>query len=148
MSNSIDLTRAALVQRFVDQWDAAPTLPPEDLPARRIQLPNKKMERGTSKPYGRLSVAFSGRQNAAVGGARVRIRGILYLQVFVPEGSGTRVLTCAGDTFASIFDNRALLHLSGSGTVDCAAMDIFATGLRDGYEQMTFGIPFYSDENR
>jgi len=148
MSNAgiIDRTRAALVKRFRDTWGTAS--PPAALPLVAFEMPNKKFARPDGKPWGRLSIVFSGRENAAVGGLRVRIRGMLYVQVFTPEGDGTKVLTDAGDALAAVFDNVTIPHATGPGNVVCQAVDISATGSREGYEQMTYAVPFYSDDNR
>jgi hypothetical protein len=143
---AIDKTRAALVKHFVDSWPTSGH--PEKLGVTRVELPNQKFDRGTNKPWGRLSVRFAGRENAAIGATKIRTTGILYFQFFTPEGTGTKILTDAGDALASIFDNRTLSHITGTGKVVCRAVNIFETGSRDGYEQMTYGIDFYSDDNR
>lgn len=145
MAGTIDKTRAALVAKFLDGWSA---VAPAAIPVEKVEMPNRKFDRGTSKTWARLSVRFTGRENAAIGGAKRRTRGILYLQAFVPEGSGTKALTDAGDAFAAVFDNATIPHASGGGHVVCSAMNIHETGNREGYEQMTFGVSFYSDDNR
>jgi hypothetical protein len=147
MAGQIEKTRAAIVGRFVDMWPTAANRP-TTLPLDRVELPNKKKSRGESKPHARISIGWTGRVNAAIGGAKIRVSGLLYLQVFVPEGAGTKDLTDAGDALAAIFDNQTFPHLSGDGNVVCSAVVPHETGARDGYEQQTYSVPFYSDENR
>lgn len=141
------MTRAALVKHFMEAWPSAANRPTA-IPLNAVELPNKKLSRGENKAFARLSVAFSDRENAAIGGAKIRLRGLVYLQVFVPEGSGTKVITDAGDALAAIFDNRTIAHAEGAGKVITQAMVPHETGARDGYEQGTYSVPFYSDDNR
>ena len=58
------------------------------------------------------------------------------------------MLLDAGDTLARIFDNKTIPFSDGTGYVICSAATPYETGVRDGYEQNTFGVPFYSDDNR
>ena len=149
MSNNFDKTRAALVTAFRTGWPLATdtTTTPTGLPLAKIEMPNKKNDRGVSNPFGRLTVNFSGRENAAIGGLKIRLRGFLYLQIFVPEGTGTKTLTDSADHFAAIMDNKNISFTDNSGNVICSAVDSVATGARDGYEQSTLALPFYSDAN-
>lgn len=144
MSNNFDKTRAALVKKFQAEW---PTDAPANLPLSEIEMPNRKLDRELSSPFGRLTVNFSGRENAAIGGRKIRLRGFLYLQVFVPEGTGTKTLTDSADHLAEIFDNKTIAFTGGNGFVICSAVDTAQTGVRDGYEQATLALPFYSDAN-
>ena len=133
------------MKRFRDNWNAEA---PAGLQLAAIQMPNTKFDRPDQSPWARLTVIFGTRSNAAVGGTKVRQLGELYLQVFLPEDSGTKVATDSYDAMATIYDNKNVPFTDDTGFILTQAVTSRPTGIRDGYEQTTISAPFYSDDNR
>lgn len=143
-----DKIRAALVKRFRDEWPAgAPTPSGEpELALAQIGMPGKKFTRPNNELYGKLSLQFGDREAVAVGAKRVRIVGMLYLQVFVPEDGGDGPAGRTADHFASKFDNESVAFIDGSGWIICAHVSPMGAAERPGYQQHTYSVSFYSDE--
>jgi len=140
-----DKIRATLVKRFRDNWNAEA---PASLQLTRVAMPGQKHDRDSGEPSAVLSVQFGTRSNEAIGGQKIRQRGFLYLQVFLPEDSGTKVATDAYDAFAAIMDNQTPAFLDATGYVHLQAVTSQPTGTRPGYQQFTWAAPFYADDDR
>jgi hypothetical protein len=74
--------------------------------------------------------------------------GVLFLQVFQPEDTGTKAITDGGDHFASIFDNQTVALLDASGFIRCGFVSGTGQLTREGYEQETWALDFEQDANR
>lgn len=144
MSN-FDKTRAALIKRFIDAW---PAVAPASLPLSLIGLPNKTFSHPSSGIYGRLSIQQGERYSAAIGAARIRSIGVVYLQIFIPEGGGTKPGTDAGDAMAAVFDNRTIALLDATGFIRMGFAMSDGAISREGYEQHNYSAAYQQDENR
>lgn len=67
--------------------------------------------------------------------------GIIILQVFVPERTGTRKAREYADALATIFD-RAQFSSGASGVISCHTPSIDTVGTRDGWCQVNVTVPF------
>jgi hypothetical protein len=142
-----DKTRAAIVAHFQTNWPAAQAASGCAIGLSAVQMDNHKFTQPVAAPWGRLSIARGTRAPAAIGGAKLRSLGIVYLQIFLPLESGTAEADQAADAFASVFDMRSI---PVTGTTSYAVMEtasLESTGDRDGYRQYNASIPFRADEN-
>tara|TARA_R110000796_G_C14571530_1_gene435756 strand:- start:2068 stop:2499 length:432 start_codon:yes stop_codon:yes gene_type:complete len=143
MSN-FDKIRAALTKRFTDTWaGAAPTLT-----LALIGMPNHVFDRPNDSHYGKLSIQQGGRASAAIGATRIRSVGMVSLQVFLPENSGEKIATDAGDNFATVYDNQTIALLDASGYIRMGFAEHLGSFPREGYIQHNFSATYEQDENR
>lgn len=70
-----------------------------------------------------------------------RWAGIIIVQVFVPETTGTSVARGYADTIGAIFD-RVQFSSGNSGVISCRTPSIETIGLRDGWWQVNVTIPY------
>lgn len=71
--------------------------------------------------------------------------GIIMVQVFVPQDSGTQVAKGYADTIGAIFD-RAQFSTGGSGTIRCQIPSLKSVGVTNGWQQVNVTIPFIRDK--
>jgi hypothetical protein len=114
MSNParFDDIRAAITRRFASGFvsGAEPLFP--------VQYDNH----GFTVPvgiWGRFTIREGTRGNAAVGTAFQRHTGIVYLQIFAKEGTGTKPSNAAAALFGSIFDNQSISETWGDIVFEC-----------------------------
>lgn len=142
-----DKTRAAIVAHFRTSWPAAATASGCAIGLSAVQMDNHKFTQPIGAPWARLSIARGTRAPAAIGGAKLRSLGIVYLQIFLPLESGTAEADQAADAFASVFDLRSIAI---TGSTSYAVMETASqesAGDREGYRQVNVSIPFRVDEN-
>lgn len=97
--------RSLITARFQAGFVAAAIPPADPLPFLPTQYDNMPFTTPQAAPWARFHTVEGERQNAAVGVEFQRSVGVIYLQVFLPEGSGTKTAYDAGDVFAAVFDN-------------------------------------------
>ena len=110
-------------------------------------MPGQKFSRDSNAPRARLSIQYGQRAAATIGATRVRQLGVAFLQVFVPEGGGTKVANDAGDNLALIFDNESLAFLDGTGWIITKQAESVGNLEREGYTQHNFSITFTHDQD-
>jgi hypothetical protein len=132
----IEATRAAVIGAFLSGWTGAAAIP--------VGLPNQALKVPASGAYGRLTLQLGDRSSAAIGACRVRMIGVLFLQVFTPEGQGIRAAARAADLFSTIFDLKTI-------AIDAGLVAVFShvgsngTGNREGIEQTNVTVDFRVD---
>ena len=67
--------------------------------------------------------------------------GVILVQVFVPERTGTLVARQYADTIGAIFD-RVQFSSGNSGVISCRTPSVETIGLRDGWWQVNVTIPY------
>lgn len=145
MSAQYDKIRAALTKRFVDNWTAGA---PAALPLTEIGMPGHRFSRDDNTVYGRLSIQDGERGAAAIGGLRVRAVSVLFLQVFTPARTGTKVAKDAGDHFADIFDNQTVAFTDNTGWIRCGYVSGTGELERIAYTQTNWSLAIEQDDNR
>lgn len=95
--------------------------------------------------WSRFSVMEGDRNNAAVGTTFQRTVGVMFLQIFVPEGEGTRSARQAADKMASFLDNQSIAVAAGQN-ITTRTVSLQDIGLnRDGWYQMNASLEFWFD---
>lgn len=133
---SFETTRALTTGYFKNEWNQS-WLP--------IVWENQQAPaRGAA--WGRFVVMQGETNPMAIGGQGfTRGVGVAVLQMFVPEGAGTKIFTDNADRFANIFDLLRLndgttyLHFDTAGVVDA--------GKTDGWLQRNVRVTFRRDNH-
>lgn len=71
--------------------------------------------------------------------------GIIMVQIFIPEDSGTQIERTYADSIGAIFD-RAQFSSGSSGTIRCRIPSIKSLGIINGWQQLNVTIPFIRDK--
>lgn len=102
-----ETARAAITELFKAGWvgTLAAAIP--------VEYPNQKFKQPTAGHWARFSLQFGGRDSVAIGNTRTRQVGILTLQIFAPEETGTATVYKAADLFAAIVDTKQLTPATG-----------------------------------
>lgn len=96
-------------------------------------------------PYVALFVRDGEGQQISLGTVALRRWvGVIIIQVFVPEDTGTRQARIYADGVGAIFD-RAQFSVDNSGTIRCRIPSVEMIGVRDGWLQINVTIPFIRD---
>lgn len=74
-----------------------------------------------------------------------RWAGIITVQIFTPEDTGTQTGRAYADTIGAIFD-RAQFSSGSSGTIRCRIPTLTQVGVTNGWQQMNVTIPFIRDK--
>ena len=75
-----------------------------------------------------------------------RWAGLIVVQVFVPEDTGTQVIADYADSIAAVF-NRQELSTGASGLIRCRVARVDTIGTRNGWFQMNVTIPYIRDKS-
>lgn len=93
--------------------------------------------------WGRLTILEGTRMNASVGKEHTRTPGLLVLQIFTPDGSGSKTARAAADLMGEVFDN---LDLPGDGGIVFRVVSFESVGLnKGGLYQHNASVEFYAD---
>lgn len=71
--------------------------------------------------------------------------GVIIIQVFVPQDTGSRTARGYCDTLAAIFD-RVQFSVDASGTITCGTPSVQIIGTREGWFQMNVSVPYHRDK--
>ena len=126
--------RKAIESRLAAAWTTTP-IRYENVPFGAI-----------STPYVALFIIDGQGQQISLGTAPVLRRwvGIIMIQVFVPQDTGTQIVKSYADTIGVIFD-RAQFSSGNSGTIRCRVPSIQSIGIQNGWQQINVSIPFIRD---
>lgn len=143
----MERTRALITSTFKTWWDGLTPSPPFALEYDNLEG-GKGADTPAQKAWGRLTVIQGQPEPASVGTKHKRCMGTLVVQVFVPEGAGTRVSTDAAQLIAEQFDNQQLTATDGAGVITDVVF--FNTGeslagARKGYQQRQITLNFRRD---
>lgn len=131
---SQEVIRAAITGRFATQWGTASP----------VQYPNHAFKTPENAPWARLSIAQADRYDAAIGAGLVRDIGVVYLQLFAPDESGSKALMDLADLFCSAFDNVSLT--SGSTALQFHRVKIAQIGkTTQGPYQVNASVDYRAD---
>lgn len=134
---SYDTARTLLTTAFQAAWVGGGELFP-------VQVDNVKFDKPQTN-WGRWSIQFGDSNQQALGSDYTRAQGILWLQVFIPTGGGTRPALQALDKLAAAL-NR-FKGSSGTTHVQVQTWSVRPSGPSEGMQQQTCWAPFYADFN-
>lgn len=75
-----------------------------------------------------------------------RWAGLIIVQIFVPEDTGTQVVAGYADSIADVF-RRQEFSVTGSGLIRCRVPSIQEVGTRNGWYQMNVTTPYIRDKS-
>lgn len=136
--NDFEARRQFITQRFVDGFKAGATA---FVP---VGFENRPFDQPDGAPWARFFVRESDRRNATVTTAEQRTLGIAYLQIFLPEGTGTKKARECADKMIEIFENQHVAD--GAGDFIFRTVNLTTVG-RDpaGFYQMNATVEFQHD---
>jgi hypothetical protein len=132
-----DTARKLLTNAFLAAWGT-----PGDF---AVTFENQKFSIPESDTWGRWSVQFGQPGQQSLGNSFTRVRGIAYLQVFIPEGKGAAPANKAAEKLGAAM-NRAILR-EGITHVNCEIVGVQEAGTAEGRVQKNVWLPFYVDHN-
>lgn len=127
--------RAAIESRFAANWTTT-----------RIKYENTQFEQPKTA-WVALFILNGDGQQISLGlspNPLHRYVGVIMVQIFLPESSGTQTGRAYADTIASVF-RRAQFSNGSSGTITCRTPSISPGNLRDGWFQINVTCPFQRD---
>ena len=75
-----------------------------------------------------------------------RWAGIIVVQVFVPEDTGTQTIAGYADSIAAVW-NRQEFSAGASGLIRCRVAKVDTNGTRNGWYQMNVTTPYIRDKS-
>lgn len=135
---SYDTARKLLTDAFTAAWAAGGELFP-------VQIDNQKFDKPKGQTWGRWSINWGENNQQALGQKLTRAQGAAWLQVFIPDGGGTRDAMLAADKLASALNQRQLTE--GNTHVQVRTWAVRPSGPSDGKQQWTCWVTFYADSN-
>lgn len=115
-----------------------------------IAFENRKFDQPETGLWGRFSIREADRMEKSIGANDHRNVGMVYLQLFAPEGAGTKAIREAADLCATIFDGTQVARSWCDGHFRAAS--IRTIGLPSGgkkggmaWYQINVSIPFQYD---
>jgi hypothetical protein len=75
-----------------------------------------------------------------------RWAGLIIVQVFVPEDTGTQTIAGYCDSIADVF-RRQEFSVGASGLIRCRVPNVTTVGTRDGWFQMNVEVPYIRDKS-
>ena len=134
MSAGFEDERVAIEQRFHDNWTATP-----------IVWGNVTFKEQTA-PYVALFILDGEGRQASLGTVALRRwDGLIVVQVFTVEDTGTKLGRTYADTIGAIFD-RAEFSYANSGLIRCRVPSVATVGVQNGWFQHNVSVPFIRDK--
>ena len=113
-----------------------------------IQFDNVPSHRGNpTDPWVRLTIMNGDARVAALGNSLHRHGGLIDIDVFVKENSGTAGARVYADSAAAIF-KQVTLSAGSSGTIKTGVPRIVRVGARDGWYQLKVSVGYRRDESQ
>jgi len=100
----------------------------------------------TSTPYVALFILDGEGNQVSLGSPALRRWvGIIVVQIFVQQDTGTQLARSYADTIGAIFD-RAQFSSGNSGMIRCQTPSINNVGVTNGWNQINVTVPFIRDK--
>lgn len=133
---SYDSARAAIYARIAAKWTGFP-----------LVAANQPWPSGTSQParapWGRYSIRYAGARTTDVTGKHRRVAGVIWLQIFIPLGTGEKPAQAAADTIETIFGER---HINtGDSVVRTERAELRYVGRDGDFDQHHVTVSFIED---
>lgn len=119
----------AVRTRFATEWTG--TQP--------IQYPNQRFTPPSGSTWLRLEMTQGDARNASLGITHIRYTGVIWIGVYIPNGTGLMDGLELAETAAAIFENTIF------DRVHCWAASIKDAGIYSGWRQITVTIPYWHD---
>ncbi len=131
---SFDTLRQDIEQRMVDNWAENATVEYENLP----------FDKPSNVEWVRLTVTTGQGETQGIAGSTVTVRdtGMVSLQVFAPEGTGTKTSKALVDAFIAIFEHA---RFNGITTYTASVSSVGNDGY--GWHQTNVTVPFRRSRN-
>lgn len=133
--------RKVLVQAFKAGWATSPPFP--------VVFDNHNLNEA-GEAWGRFSITYGENTPAAIGADHTRTLGIINLQVFIPEGQGTKPANLAADRLQSVFRFQRFTATEGSAKAyiefEHGADGPTPKGTKEGFAQFNISARFRADE--
>jgi len=134
---SFDAERQAIESRFAANFTS--------LAADRIAYENVKFKQPTSGSWVRLTIRNGDARQASIANSPLnRYIGVIVVDVFVPEDTGTATARQLAESAAAVFRN-VQFSVTGSGTITTRVPTIFPVGVQNGWLQLSMSVAFYRD---
>ncbi len=139
---SVEAQRIYLSNKFTAGMTAAGvTLP--------VKMPNNSFDIPVNAPYGEFHIITGPVPITIAGEGRGKVRnrhiGMVQLTVWMPEDTGVKVGTRAGDKFGEIFQLK-LGRDSAQNVYQFGVLQSFTPDTKTGYSVAVFRVPFTRDE--
>ena len=138
---SMEAARAEFTSRFTTAWAA-------DYPTIPVAYQNRKFSRPTTGPWAEFRVIETSRTRKNIGTIQsrfVRVTGLISIEIFVPEDSGTKALFDMLSK-ASLYLEEQSIPLSTGRSVTTLVAKRSSDGKVNGTERGTILIPYWLDE--
>lgn len=131
---SFEATRQAIEARLAANWTTTP-----------IKFENVPFVE-TVDPYLALFILDGEGNQITVGDPVVkRWTGLILIQVFVPQDTGTKLARTYADSLGALFE-RQTFSAGASGTIRSRIASIQSIGVKDGWYQINVTVPFIRDK--
>ena len=135
---SFEDERRAIESRFASNFTT--------VTADRIAWENRRFKQPDTGTWVRFTVLNGETRNAALSNTILkRTIGVIAVQVFVPELTGTKTAREAADAVATVFQNQQF-SAGNSGTITCRAASIRSIGIDAGWFQINVTCPYQRDQ--
>jgi len=110
-----------------------------------VKYDNIPFDQPTGEPFISLTILSGTGTNTALGGQRVRYTGVIQVDIYVPENSGTRAARDIASSLRDLFTNKEITD--GSTTITCrvASLNRVAKAPAGKY-RISVTIPYTFDE--
>lgn len=130
--------RVAIEAQFANNWTGTT--------ADRIKWENQKFEQPKSGSWVALTIRNGEARQASVNSRPLnRYPGIIQIDVYVPEESGTDTARSLADSAASIFRNVQFSYGS-SGTITTRVPYLVTLGVTDGWHRVVVTVNYQRDK--
>lgn len=132
---SFEHERVAIEGRFAANYTATP-----------IKYANKKFEPPKTTAWVALTILTGIGRQASLGASNPlhRFTGVIQIDVFAPEDTGTATARGHADTIGDIY-RRQQFSYSSSGTITCDTPYITDRGIENGWHRLVVSIPYRRD---
>jgi hypothetical protein len=136
---SFALERSAIEGRFSANWSGTS--------ADRVRYENVKFTIPTSGSWVSLKIVNGGARVAGISANNPlnRYQGLIIVDVFVPEDTGTETARGLADSAASIFRN-VQFSSGASGTITTRVPTITPVGIVEGWYQLSMSVGYHRDK--
>lgn len=130
--------RSAIEKRFADNWTGTT--------AAKVRYENAPFNQPKTGAWVALTIRDGIAQQASISSQPLnRYPGIVVIDIFVPENTGTDEARRLAELAAAIFRN-VQFSAGSSGTITCRVPYVTTIGARDGWFQLAVTVNFYRDK--
>lgn len=127
--------RRAIEQRLQSNWGA--TTP--------IKYDNVAFTQPANSPWIALTIVNGDPRPASISTQFKRYPGIIQIDIYTPENSGTNTARAHADTLAGYFDH-AQFSAGSSGTITCRVSGIRTLPKEGGFYRLALRVEYYRDK--